>query len=474
MTMEVSAEATAIALCTEGAAFAEAGDSANAIARYRDAVSQAPEVLDLHIVLANAQQLSGDVLGARNTLRNALCTASLATVTEAFRLGKALVDAGAGADALPCFRRARAEFPGDAAASAALAASLRDAQQPDAAWNEIGHALRIAPDDAVALHTAALIRHDLSDYAGALTWCERSLALRPEAWGVRVTRGYLRHLLGDEVGGWDDFESRALPRPATAARPWTGKPLDGRTLLVLGEQGVGDQLQFLRFARHPSVLTASRVVIAVHADAVSLLRAAGYDAVSRETEVETDYFVPLLSLPSLLGVGSTWRDEPGTPYLRLPECEPAFASHVRRVGVLWAGNPAHRNDAVRSIPGSLLHGLLHSHPSVRFVCLQHGVADAELPSANMERPPSGDWLATARELCALDLVITVDTGVAHLAGALGVPAWILLPSVPDWRWGAHGSRSAWYPTARLFRQAARGDWTRVLTNVSAALSTAQL
>ncbi len=474
MTPELSTEAAAIALCAEGAALTDAGDSTNAIARYRDAAARAPELLDLHLVLANARQLAGDVLGARATLRDALRTASLTSVEDSFRLGKALVDAGAGADAVPCFRRARAECPGDAAASAALAAALRDAQQPEAAWTEIRHALRIDPDNAVALHTAALIRHDLTDYAGALKWCERSLELRPEAWGTRVTRGYLRHLLADERGGWDDFEARALPRPATAAQSWSGKPLDGRTLLVLGEQGVGDQLQFLRFVRHPAVLTASRVVIAVQADAVSLLRAAGYDAVARDAVVETDFFVPLMSLPSILGVGSNWCDAGGEPYLQLPDCEPSFSARVRRVGVAWAGNPAHRNDAVRSMPGSLLHGLVRSHPSVRFVCLQHGIDESELPSANWERPPAGDWLATAREVCTLDLVITVDTGVAHLAGALGVPAWILLPCVPDWRWGARGNRTPWYPTARLFRQPERGDWARVLTNVSAALSSAEL
>lgn len=106
--------------------------------------------------------------------------------------------------------------------------------------------------------------------------------------------------------------------------------------------------------------------------------------------------------------------------------------------------------------------------------MQRGVADDSMPSATWERPVHGDWLATARELNALDLLITVDTGIAHLAGALGMPVWILLPRVPDWRWGSSGNSTAWYPTARLFRQPVRGDWARVLTNVSAALSGAAL
>lgn len=474
MTPVLSDEATAITLCAEGSVLADGGDSAGAIERYQQAVALAPSLLALHIILANAQQLAGDVMAARTTLRRALRTADRTEAATEFTLGKALVDAGAGADAVPCFRRVRAEFPGDAAAGAALAAALRDAQLPDEAWTEIRHALRLAPDDPVALLTAALIRHDLTDYAGALAWCERSLAVRPEHAGALVTRGYLRHLLGDAAGGWHDFESRALPHPGTTAQRWTGEPLEGRTLLVLGEQGVGDQFQFLRFVRHPAVQAAARVVVACQPDAVSLLRASGFDAVARDTVVETDLYVPMLSLPLLLGVDADWPGG-GTAYLSVPGTGPRrSATRIRRVGVVWAGNPAHRNDAVRSIPPSMLHALLHTHPGLQFVCMQHGADDVDLPSGSWERPACGDWLETARQLSTLDLLITVDTGIAHLAGALGLPVWILVPHVPDWRWGPRGSATAWYPAARLFRQPTRGDWARVLTNVSAALGSAEV
>ncbi|MDZ7630633.1 MAG: hypothetical protein U5K74_04530 [Gemmatimonadaceae bacterium] len=473
MTPTLSDETIAITLCAEGSVLADSGDAAGALARYRQAAETAPSLLALHLILANAQQLQGDVLAARATLRHAMRTADRSDVTTEFTLGKALVEAGAGADAVPCFRRVRAEFPGDAAAAAALAAALRDAQQPEEAWIEVRHALRLAPDDPVALFTAALIRHDLGDYAGALGWCERSLSVRPDSAGVIVTRGYLRHLLGDAAGGWTDLESRPLPQPETDARPWHGEPLEGRTLLVIGEQGVGDQFQFLRFVWHPSIQAADRVVIACQPDAVALLRASGYEAVARDAVVETDYFVPLLSLPVRLGVGAEWRGS-SAAYLSVPDSLPHPAARVRRVGVTWAGNPSHRNDSARSIAPSMLHGLLHTHPAIRFVCLQHGVHDDDLPPGTWDRPVSGDWLETARQLCTLDLLITVDTGIAHLAGALGVPVWILLPRVPDWRWGVEGNATPWYPTARLFRQPARGDWARVLTNVSAALSGAEL
>jgi Flp pilus assembly protein TadD len=461
----------AVTRCAEGALLAEAGDYFGAISCYRDAIALAPAVLELHLVLANALTLHGDVLGARTALRYALRVAYRADVISEYSLGKALVDAGAGADAVPCFRRARAERPQDPAASAALAAALRDAQQPDAAWTEVQHALRLAPREPAALLTAALIRHDLADFAGALALCEQSLAVRPDSAPTRVTRGYLRHLLGESAGGYSDFESRPLPVPGTPAQRWLGEPLAGQSILLLGEQGVGDQFQFLRFALHPLVQQAARVVIACQPDAVSLLRHCGFDAVSRCDVPVTDLYVPIQSLPVLLSLGAEW-SPPTLPYLSLPDVAATHSvgAAPRRVGVVWAGNPAHRNDAARSVDASLLHGMLHSNPKLQFIALQHGVPASDVPTGFSASIQGGDWLSTARHLLSLDLLISVDTGVAHLAGALGIPVWILLPYVPDWRWGTRGNATPWYPSARLFRQPARGDWSRLLTQVQAALS----
>ena len=472
MTATFSAETSAITLCAEGAMLADAGDTAGSIACYTRAVELAPSVLALHLILANALLLDGRTLDARAALRHALRVASRPDAASEFTLGKALVDAGSGADAEPSFRRVRSEFPGDAAAVSAHAAALRDAQRPDEAWDAISAALRMAPNEPGALLNAALIRHDLSDFAGALQWCEKSLLVRPDAPGARITRGYLRHLLGDTDGGWNDFEARALPVPNTAAQRWRGEALEGKSLLVIGEQGVGDQFQFLRFVHHPMVQDASRVIVSCQADAVSLLRASGYNAVARDETVFTDYYAPLLSLPVLLGVGADWRGA-GDVYLTAPGARVRERKHITRAGIVWAGNPAHRNDAVRSMPPGLLHGLLHSRPDVQFVSLQHGVSGHDLPTGAVAAPPGGNWLDTARQLATLDLLITVDTGIAHLAGALGVPVWLLVSHVPDWRWGISGSGTAWYPAMRVFRQPVRGDWARVLTNVSAALSVAE-
>ena len=467
-------ETAALMLCVEGAAAAESGDTTAALECYEAAVAKAPALLELYLILSNAQLLAGHELEARSTLRRALRHAARRDATSEFTLGKALVEAGAGAAAVSCFRRVRAERPNDGAAAAALAASLRDAQQPDDAWTEISAALALTPNDPVCLLTASLIRHDLGDFSGALQLCERSLTIRPHSPGTRVTRGYLRHLLGDTRGGWTDFESRARLTPATSARQWHGEPLKGRSIAVLGEQGVGDQFQFLRFVKHPRLQAATKIVVTCQPDAVALLQAAGFDAVARNTPLQTDFWVPLLSLPLLLDVDAGWSADRTGTYITIPGTPRRNATHVQRVGLVWAGNPSHRNDAVRSIPPSMLHALLRTHPTVTFVCLQHGMDRHDMPTDAWETPHLGDWLATARELCTLDMLMTVDTGIAHLAGALGVPVWIMLPHVPDWRWAACGNSTPWYPAARIFRQTARGDWSRVLTNVSAALSGAEL
>lgn len=470
----VSDEAAALMLCAEGAAATESGDTTAALVCYESAVARAPALLELYLILSNAQLLAGDELGARRTLRGALRHAARRDATSEFTLGKALVEAGAGASAVSCFRRVRAERPTDSTAAAALAAALREAQQPDEAWTEVSAALALTPDDPASLLTAAMIRHDLGDLSGALRLCDRSLTVRPNSPGTRVIRGYVRQLMGDSRGGWEDFESRVMPTPATAATRWQGEPLEGRSVTVIGEQGVGDQFQFLRFVRHPRLQAATKVVVTCQPDAVALLQAAGFDAVARHAPLQTDVWVPLLSLPLLLDVDADWRADSSGSYLTVPGIARRGATRVQRVGIVWAGNPAHRNDAVRSIPPSMLDALLRTHPNVTFVCLQHGVDRHEMPTGAWETPHPGDWLATARELCTLDMLMTVDTGIAHLAGALGVPVWIMLPHVPDWRWGAHGNRTPWYPSARIFRQPSRGDWSRVLTNVSAALSGAAL
>ncbi len=467
--MRASAEFAAVTLCTEGATFTERGDSRNAIACYKRAVMSAPHWLDVHLILANAQQLDGDELAARATLRHALTVTTRADAATEFALGSALVNAGAGADAVSCFRRVKKLRPRDAVASGALAAALRDAGSLSEAWNEITHALSLSPRDATSLLTAARIRHDQAEYRDAMRWCERSLAVRPNAQNALMTRGYLHHLLGDTRRGWEDFEARTMPVPNGLARRWRGESLIGKSLLVIGEQGVGDQLQFLRFVHHELVQQATRVTVACHPAAQSLLEANGYHSIVRNAPCNSDYYVPLQSLPSVLNVDAGWAEHP-QPYLRARRVADALPGGARRVGLVWAGNQSHRNDAVRSMPSALLHPLIERHSGIEFVSLQLGAGADALPARVTQCSTSDSWLTTAQQLDTLDLLISVDTGIAHLAGAMGVPVWTMLSHVPDWRWGASSSLTPWYPSMRLFRQTTRGDWPSVVGAVSVALA----
>jgi tetratricopeptide (TPR) repeat protein len=465
-----SVDRSAAAWCAEGAAHTDRGDNAAAALCFAAAVALDPTSLDLHLLLANAQRLIGDELSARDTLRAAVTRAKRPDVHAEFALGSALVAAGAGADAVPCFRRVRSLRQRDPAAAAALAAALRESGDLAAAQREIDVALKLDARAPAALLTAARIQHDRGDMDRALQLCERSLRLHPNARSAQLTRSYLHHLRGQRADGFRDFEARAMPTPPSDIRRWNGESLAGRSLLVIGEQGVGDQFQFVRFVQHPRVQAAHEVVVSCQRDAVALLRASGINAVARGEEPACDTWVPLLSLPLQLEAFDDAALMP-EPYLRATNSDDASAtSATGRIGLVWAGNPMHHNDAVRSMPSALVQKFVDAHPEISCVSLQHGAQASQVSAAHVVSLAARTWLETAAILRELQLLITVDTGIAHLAGAMGVPVWLLVPHVPDWRWGMHGTTTPWYPSIRLFRQSTRGDWSGVMRDVAHSLT----
>jgi hypothetical protein len=265
-----------------------------------------------------------------------------------------------------------------------------------------------------------------------------------------------------ELGG----NSAALPMPR-----WQGEDLHGKSLLLTAEQGIGDALQFIRFATRIAE-RGVRVVVQARADLRALLAtAAGVaDTVDVADRVPAcDAELPLLSLAHRLKLRANDFDV-GARYLR---SDPAQRSAVaaalargagtRRIGLAWAGAAHHANDRRRSMPLGVLAPLL-ALPGITWYSLQKGARSAELdelPAARDVVPlaTDSDFARTAALVDALDAVVTVDTSVAHLAGALGKPVFVLLPFAPDWRWGLAPARTPWYPTARLVRQPAIGDWS---------------
>jgi tetratricopeptide (TPR) repeat protein len=280
---------------------------------------------------------------------------------------------------------------------------------------------------------------------------------------------------------WPEFPEahRALGLPV-----WLGEPLAGKRIYVWGEQGLGDSMQFAPLAAQLPALGAE-VILEVPVSLVRLLAHSfhGLRVVPRPDSPERlsfderlDYVVPLMSLPLRLGLRPQALPL-ARAYLRPPEGEaPAgLQQHGTdgrpRVGLVWAGQPRHTNDHRRSLPASALTELLRVD-TVSWFSLTVGARQADI--AGMPRivdlaPALGDFADTARAVERLELVITVDTAVAHLAGAMGRPVWLLLPKVGDWRWGRSGNTTPWYPATRIFRQSRLGDWSDVLEQVAQAL-----
>ncbi|HIJ62008.1 MAG TPA: tetratricopeptide repeat protein [Rhodospirillaceae bacterium] len=310
----------------------------------------------------------------------------------------------------------------------------------------------------------------------------RALALGPENQAVHVWLGLGLLALGQFAGGWAEFEWRFMkPQPwmpaELAVLPlWSGEALGQRPLLLHYEQGMGDILQFCRFL--PLVTAGARVVLQVHRPLKRLLAALpGVERVIAHDEPPPPEAVrlPVMSLGRVLAL--TPDSVPARAYLSAdPAAVARWAGRLPgdggvRVGLVWAGNPQHPRDRQRSLPFPLAQRLL-GLPGITWYSLQVGPRAGDIaggPPLVDLAPELTDFADTAAALSALDLLVSVDTAVVHLAGALGRPAWVMLSHVADWRWGLTGETTPWYPSLRLFRQPREGDWEAVIDQVAGAL-----
>lgn len=336
---------------------------------------------------------------------------------------------------------------------------LRARGELEAAIAAHREAVAAAPDSAWAWGHLAVSLHHARRFGEAARAYERALALGDDPVD-RANYGMLLLGGGDFERGWPlhDYRRRA-PDYAGLSLPfpeWRGGDLEGRSLLIWPEHGFGDQIQFARYA-NLAAARGARVLLGATPELADLF--AGLDAevfrLTGELEIpRPDLWAPVMALPGLFG--TTAQTIPGAPYLVAPpdrRAKWAGAVPPGRVGVVWKGSGDNPNDANRSLPS-----LAAFAPLVE--------AGAQLVDLQV---PRGDFADTAAILEQLDLVVTVDTAMAHLAGALGRPCWVLLPwSRCDWRWGRSGATTPWYPSLRLFRQPALGDWDSVMAEVSAA------
>jgi tetratricopeptide (TPR) repeat protein len=391
-------------------------------------------------------------------------------------------------EGLADYERALALRPGFPEALSNRAHDLRIFARYDEALEDYGRALEAMPGLAEAWIGRGNLFQECNRDEDALANYRRALELNPDLADAHVNEGFCRLRMGDFKLGWEKHEWRWKVRGLYSgarefAQPkWQGtENLAGKAILLHAEQGFGDSIQFVRYV--PLVAaTGAAVFVEVPDELVSLV--SGLSGVSRvvtraQRLPPIDFHCPLLSLPAAFGTALSTIPA-SVPYLEAP------ADRVRRwrtrlgqtkklrIGLAWSGNATHRNDQNRSIALARLAPLLPL-PGAEFLSLQKGIRPED--AAVMKDLPItdiagefGDFADTAAVVSLVDLVIAVDTSVAHLAGALGRPIWILLPFSADWRWLQSRKDSPWYPTARLFRQPAIGDWEGVIRNVKKELA----
>ena len=402
-------------------------------------------------------------------------------------LGYGLWDQGKLDEAVAACRQAIRSNPNLAEAHSNLGIALKGQGKLNEAVAACSQAIRIKPDYADAYSNLGLALKDQGELQAAVVACRQAIRFKPDFADAHWNDSLLSLLIGDFERGWIKSEwrwkstSSGLSARNFSQPLWLGaEPVDQKTILLHSEQGLGDTIQFCRYV--PLVAArGARVVLEVPKPLrhlMSDLVGVSHCLSKGDALPDFDLHCPLLSLP--LAFGTRLDTIPSmTPYLRAPAQEQDWEAQLGpkdrlKIGLVWSGNPRHRDDGKRSIELNALLPLFDV--ATTFVSLQKDLRARDKAvlterSDMINLGPSLDSFAdTAAVIKHLDLVISVDTSVAHLAGALGRPVWILLPFVPDWRWLLDRDDSPWYPTARLFRQTESRDWTGVLDRVRAALN----
>lgn len=458
---------------------AASGQIETSVNLFQRAIAQRPSESAYHFNLGATYRHLERIDEAVDCFYSALSTGAAPFATH-LRLSEALRVSGRLDEAIASYHAMLKLQPDDAITLHDLGYTLARAGRRREAIEYYHRALAkrpVYPDAHVNLGTALL---DEGRPGEAETAFRSAVSLRPDDAEAHSNLGVTLLLLECYAEGWEEFEWRwrlretFSPRGVFSAPRWDGGPAPGQTILCHAEQGLGDTIQFLRYVpvarqrAHPG-----RMTLEVSPELARLVSGMGDIVVRKSWDAANlppfDQHIPLLSLPLVLGVAEPLPTD--GPYLRGdPELRAAWQARLSgdsfRVGIAWAGSAAHPHDERRSIAHEKLSPLLQVE-GVSIYRLQ-------LPPATNEgfidlTPQITDLADTAALIEELDLVISVDTAVAHLAGALGRPVWTLLPFAPDWRWGLGREDTPWYPSMRLFRQRTAGDWDEVVRRVAEEL-----
>lgn len=460
-----------------------------ALSCFRQAILHRPDFAEPHYNMGEALHALKKDAEAIDHYRTAVRLRP--TMAEAWNnLGTVLKDRGDLNGAMECYRHVVGLRPDLAEGHYNLGSALKDAGDYGGAVESLRTALALRSDYPEAWNNLGLAHKTRGEYLRSLECFAEAVRWKPDLAEAHWNRSFLYLLLGRFAEGLDDYEWRfALPRwemiyPFRNRLPgWNGSRDADCKVLVHDEQGLGDTLQFVRYL--PMVKErCGKVILETQKPLLELLRGLpGVDEiVARPVDgpqsLDADCHVPLMSLPRIFGtrVGSipsvvpyVWADLP-----KAARWKKRLGNSALTVGIVWAGRPQHQNDKNRSCRLEMFSGLSRIK-GVRLFSLQKGPAVSQIQEAGLQDSVDDldtelkDFTDTAAVVANLDMVITVDTSVAHLAGAMARQVWVLLPFIPDWRWMLDREDSPWYPTMRLFRQEKPGDWESVFRRVEAAL-----
>ncbi len=478
----------------EGIRCMDRGDFSGARAHLQSALAASPDDTDGMYFLALAEARSGHLGRSRELLEAACARRDDAEIHNA--LGNVYRMSGCMEDAVQSYRRAIGTNAGHLAALANLGLALRDQGEPQQSLPVLDRALALAPDHVEALFNKALALIDLGERKAADDLIERVLGLDPDFAEAHLQRGFMLLKHGNFAQGWREYAWRTRIQEVDhwqeyAFPLWQGEALAGKRVLVQAEQGLGDQIMFASCL--PDILSrAQHTVIECDPRLAGLFaRSFPSAAVYRHRvqgepdwsgEPVPDFRMRCGDLPRVL------RNAPGDfpahgGYL-VPDAQQVEAWRARldalgpglKIGLSWRGGTPGTGQSMRSVQLNALLPIL-SVPAAHFISLQYGSVSAEIDDLRARRgitlhewsDAHADMDGVAALIASLDLVITVCTTAAHLSGALGKPAWVLVPAVAEWRYLESGSAIPWYPALRLFRQAQTRGWSGVITAISAEL-----
>jgi tetratricopeptide (TPR) repeat protein/ADP-heptose:LPS heptosyltransferase len=515
-----------------GVAEHQLGRHGEALALIGRAIDAAPDRWAFHSNLACARQAAGDLSGAIASYQQAIALGGESAPLLS-NLGTVYQDAGQSTEAERCYRQALQLDPKHAESHYNLGNLLRETDRAELAIESFDAALRVRPTYVEALVNLANLLLDQGrageavrryrralelnphnpethynlaralknqrDYAAALSHYDRAISLKPDHAAAHMLRGLILLYQGDFARGWPEYEWRwkkpdEQPLPALPQPLWRGENLDGKTILVYGEQGIGDEIMFAN-CLGDVIERADHCVIECDPRLVPLYRRSfprstvrprhGWDDHAWLSQVRPlDYQVPVGNLPQWFRTSES--EFPRRSHYLTIDADLVQKWRSRfetlgpglKVGIAWRGSSNQEHKSQRSIPLATWEPLLRMK-DVHFVNLQYGNVAGEIDEVERvwgveihdweDADPDRDLDNLAAQMGALDLVLTIGNTNAHLAGALGLRVWTLLPSEPSWRWMEHGNTSPWYPSMRLFRQPVGADWQVVMHDVCQAI-----